>query len=476
MAAAASTFGPPYVLLGLPPLIVLHRTRLVRQLEEDASTDGKTGLLTAAAWQEKAGRAVLRSEGGDQAASVLVLDLDHFKLVNDRFGHLVGDQVLAAVAASLRDEVRDEDLVGRFGGEEFVVLLQGADGDDPRSGARAVAERIRERIAALRVAVAGPQETAIVEGLTVSIGGATTSRDGTDLATLLEIADAAMYEAKRAGRNLVRMGLPVNIPPQLRRVRSGPERQAALRRASRSSRCGVGQRTECTHPNFSKSQMRRADMSIWPRFTPCRAQVGSAWCRLCHDSPKERTASHQTLAERSRVPNGLRPAMWQIELIDQVTWCSRPTRTSPPHRNAVSAPHHDQLSRPPSNAGTPRLTAVRSTNCRSTAATSRSASRSGANRRALVLSRSNSQPMWACQKPRARAAGPVPNSHGECGSPSLSENAWWRRWSATQLTMLPWKARLPVIASATFSGRAALNDLWVKWRWNPTVTPSPVPK
>jgi len=218
VAAAAATFGPPYVLLGLPPLIVLHRTRLVRQLEEDASTDGKTGLLTAAAWQEKAGRAVLRSERGEQPTSVLVLDLDHFKLVNDRFGHLVGDQVLAAVAASVRDEVRDEDLVGRFGGEEFVVLLQGAEGEDPRSGARAVAERIRERIAALRVAVAGPHETVVVEGLTVSIGGATAPRDGNDLAALLEIADAAMYEAKRAGRNRVRMGLPVNVPPQLRRA------------------------------------------------------------------------------------------------------------------------------------------------------------------------------------------------------------------------------------------------------------------
>ena len=218
VAAAAATFGPPYVLLGLPPLIVLHRTRLVRQLEEDASTDGKTGLLTAAAWQEKAGRAVLRSERGEQPTSVLVLDLDHFKLVNDRFGHLVGDQVLAAVAASVRDEVRDEDLVGRFGGEEFVVLLQGAEREDPRSGARAVAERIRERIAALRVAVAGPHETVVVEGLTVSIGGATAPRDGNDLAALLEIADAAMYEAKRAGRNLVRMGLPVNAPKQLRRA------------------------------------------------------------------------------------------------------------------------------------------------------------------------------------------------------------------------------------------------------------------
>jgi diguanylate cyclase (GGDEF)-like protein len=213
VAAAASTFGPAYILLGLPPLIVLHRTRLVRQLEEDASTDGKTGLLNAAAWQDKAGRAVLRSGRGDRPASVLVLDLDHFKLVNDRFGHLVGDQVLAAVAASVRDEVRDEDLVGRFGGEEFVVLLRGADGEDPRSGARAVAERIRARIAKLRVAVAGAQETVVVQGLSVSIGGATTPRDGHDLAELLEIADAAMYEAKRAGRNLVRMGFPVDALP-----------------------------------------------------------------------------------------------------------------------------------------------------------------------------------------------------------------------------------------------------------------------
>jgi diguanylate cyclase (GGDEF)-like protein len=195
------------------------RTKAVHDgLAERAARDGLTGLFNRRELDTRAHEAVGLAKRHSRPFSCLLLDLDHFKLVNDRFGHLVGDQVLAAVAASLRDEVRDEDLVGRFGGEEFVVLLKGADGDDPRSGARAVAERIRERIAALRVAVAGPQETAIVEGLTVSIGGATTSRDGTDLAALLEIADAAMYEAKRAGRNLVRMGLPVNIPPQLRRV------------------------------------------------------------------------------------------------------------------------------------------------------------------------------------------------------------------------------------------------------------------
>jgi len=219
VAAAASTFGAPYVLLGLPPLIVLHRTVLVRQLEEDANTDGKTGLLNAAAWQDKARRAVLRSERADRPATVLVLDLDHFKLVNDRFGHLVGDQVLAAVAASVRDEVRDEDIVGRFGGEEFVVLLRGVDGDEKGLGAQAVAERIRERIAGLRIAVPGAQGTLVVDGLTVSIGGATTPRDGSDLAGLLETADAAMYQAKRAGRNLVRMGYAADATPELKNRR-----------------------------------------------------------------------------------------------------------------------------------------------------------------------------------------------------------------------------------------------------------------
>jgi len=68
----------------------------------------------------------------------------------------------------------------------------------------------------------------------------------------------------------------------------------------------------------------------------------------------------------------------------------------------------------------------------------------------------------------------VPNSHGECGSPSLSEKAWWRRWSATHPITPPWNAVLPMTASAMRSGRFALNDPCVKYRWNPTVTPSPV--
>lgn len=205
-AGAMSAFGPAYAVLVLPPLILLHRTVLVRQLEEAASTDSKTGLLNAAAWHVHADRALRRSERADAAATVLVLDLDHFKLINDRHGHLVGDEVLAAVADAVRAEVREEDLVGRFGGEEFVVLLAGLDAGSDHCAAEAVAERIRRRIADLRVEVVTAHGRAVVDDLTVSIGGATLSPDGGDLPQLLEAADTAMYVAKRAGRNTVRMG------------------------------------------------------------------------------------------------------------------------------------------------------------------------------------------------------------------------------------------------------------------------------
>ena len=109
--------------------------------------------------------------------------------------------------------------------------------------------------------------------------------------------------------------------------------------ARRSSRRGVGQRTDVAQPSFSNAWITRAEMSTWPRCTPWRAQVGSAWCRLCHDSPKDRTASGQTLREWSRAANGASPIMWQIELIDHVTWCSSATRTRPgPEERGERAP------------------------------------------------------------------------------------------------------------------------------------------
>jgi diguanylate cyclase (GGDEF)-like protein len=213
LVAVALVVNPWLVLLALSPLLVLHRAVLVRQLEEAATVDGKTGLLNAAAWHAQAERVLRHSSRADGPRGVLVLDLDHFKAVNDTHGHLVGDQVLVAVAGAVRAEVRDRDLVGRFGGEEFVVLLAG-----PAAGGaaemEAVAERIRRRVADLRLEVPTPDGPLTVSGLSVSIGGAVAPAEGADLRTLLQIADTALYAAKRAGRNLVRMGTPsASAPP-----------------------------------------------------------------------------------------------------------------------------------------------------------------------------------------------------------------------------------------------------------------------
>src|SRR5690349_7221125 len=119
--------------------------------------------------------------------------------------------------------------------------------------------------------------------------------------------------------------------------------------------------------------MSRAEMSICPRRTPCRAQVGSAWCRLCHDSPPDRIASGQKFAALSLDTNGRSPIMWQIELVDQVTWCRIATRTKPAQKNAVSAPHQDQEISPPSTAGSTKVSVVHSTNNLLTRTTSSSA-------------------------------------------------------------------------------------------------------
>jgi diguanylate cyclase (GGDEF)-like protein len=213
LAAVAIGSTPWLVALVLPPILVLHRAVLVRQLEEVANTDAKTGLLNSAAWQSEAGRAVRRAQRARGAAAVLILDLDHFKLVNDAHGHLAGDDVLAAVAAQLRAGVREGDLVGRFGGEEFVVLLAdlpaGAVG---RAEVRSVAERLRRRVAELDVKVCTPDGNLTISGLSVSVGGAALPADGTTLEQVLKVADASLYAAKRGGRNLVRIAGPVQIP------------------------------------------------------------------------------------------------------------------------------------------------------------------------------------------------------------------------------------------------------------------------
>lgn len=183
-------------------VIALHRSLLLPHFRQAARTDSKTGLLTAGFWHEVADKELQRSRRIAEPLGVLMLDLDHFKSFNDRMGHLVGDQLLRAVADELRHETRPYDLVGRFGGEEFVVLLPGVGTDQVEN----VADRVRQRISRLAVPVGGPNgKSAVVAGMSVSIGAAISPENGEEIDRLLVAADGALMAAKEAGRDQVRL-------------------------------------------------------------------------------------------------------------------------------------------------------------------------------------------------------------------------------------------------------------------------------
>jgi diguanylate cyclase (GGDEF)-like protein len=184
------------LLVALPPVILLQRSLMHQQLAAAARTDPKTGLLNATAWQREADAEVARAQRTGSPLALLLVDVDHFKRVNDSHGHLIGDEVLRALATELRQQVRESDVVGRFGGEEFTVLLPRTDG----AGAYGIAERLRANAASLSVAAADARIN-----VTVSIGVAVLGQHGNDLFELLAAADVALYRAKDAGRDQVRI-------------------------------------------------------------------------------------------------------------------------------------------------------------------------------------------------------------------------------------------------------------------------------
>jgi len=157
----------------------------------DASHDALTGLANRRSAEERLEAAHADALRHHEPLSVLVLDLDHFKRINDRHGHAAGDHVLQAVGRILHQELRGGDFGARYGGEEFLVLLPHCAGEQ----ALEIAERIRERIATMRVQVDGK-----VLRITVSIGAASLVA-GESVATLLVRGDAALYAAKAGGRN-----------------------------------------------------------------------------------------------------------------------------------------------------------------------------------------------------------------------------------------------------------------------------------
>jgi two-component system cell cycle response regulator len=163
---------------------------------ELAVTDQLTGLHNRRYMTGQLGALVNRATRGGEPVGALLIDIDHFKKINDGFGHDVGDEVLQEFAVRLASNVRAVDLPCRYGGEEFVVIMP----DTPLAAAERIAERIRLHVAGSPFRVAGGKELLTV---TISIGVAATGGEGDTPEALLKRADAAVYEAKSLGRNKV---------------------------------------------------------------------------------------------------------------------------------------------------------------------------------------------------------------------------------------------------------------------------------
>jgi len=187
-----------------------HAARLElrnRVLNDQAHSDALTGLRNRAAFDEELARLAptLEAERREHGLGLVLIDVDHFKSCNDRFGHQTGDEVLRRIGGAIGASVREDEMSARYGGEEFAVILPKVSPEELAS----VAERIRAAVEAVRVSVA---ETVL--SVTISVGGALASEiAGPDpVSGLIELADRRLYEAKRDGRNRCRTGAAETTP------------------------------------------------------------------------------------------------------------------------------------------------------------------------------------------------------------------------------------------------------------------------
>jgi len=171
--------------------LALRRVKLYRDIEEIAITDGLTGLHTRWYFTQRFEEELARSQKRGIKLSVLMLDVDHFKSFNDQHGHLTGDRILSEVGRMIRESLREIDIAGRYGGEEFSVVLP----DTDQKGAQFAALRIKNAVEAALIKVYDVQVK-----VTVSIGIATFPTDAQKTSELLDKADWALYRAKKQGR------------------------------------------------------------------------------------------------------------------------------------------------------------------------------------------------------------------------------------------------------------------------------------
>jgi len=178
-----------------PAAMAVENARLFEEVQRLATLDGLTNIYNRRHFMDLARMAFDSARRFGQPLSALMLDVDHFKSVNDRYGHAVGDQVLRALADRCRAALRSIDVLGRYGGEEFAIILPGT---GRNAAALMLAERIRQRIAGQPIATdAGPVQ------ITVSVGVAGMDDNTVDPGELFKLADSALYEAKQKGRNRV---------------------------------------------------------------------------------------------------------------------------------------------------------------------------------------------------------------------------------------------------------------------------------
>ena len=201
--AAFWHMNPALIPFALAPLLLIHRSLHVPRLEEQARVDSKTGLFNSRHFTAVLTEELARAQRFDRPASLIMADLDLLREINNTYGHLVGDEVLAGVAEIFREELRHYDVPARFGGEEFAILLPETATDQ----AFEIAERIRRAVAGKVFDIEAASEPVRV---TISMGVAAFPDDGQDPNELVHRADLAVYRAKLQGRNRVLLAADEN--------------------------------------------------------------------------------------------------------------------------------------------------------------------------------------------------------------------------------------------------------------------------
>ncbi|EEF22597.1 conserved hypothetical protein [Ricinus communis] len=183
-----------FALMGSLGFVLMIKERSDREIRTLAMTDPLTKIFNRRAFMIQAEKELAAAERSGLPLAFLMLDIDHFKQINDKYGHAAGDEVLVRIVEVLSSHLRKQDTLGRYGGEEFCALLPGTDAQ----GAMALAEKLRLEVAMTRIEV---EENSL--GLTLSIGGSTWEHLGPtkDYRELMEEADRALYQAKTGGRN-----------------------------------------------------------------------------------------------------------------------------------------------------------------------------------------------------------------------------------------------------------------------------------